>query len=394
MRSHSTHFDQQAQKLGSSNTEHSGGVERTLCCPTSPMPKKVYFEPIQQQNIFDLLPIDLFRQILQYLTLIDFGIFDQSLLNHETRSHYLTSLTGLDIHGLINIYMTKELENWFLNRNFNLQILCYNNYFSFLLIEKFQQSLCHLELYFTEIQDSHLQMIGSSSSLSSASASSSSASSSYSSSYPKLTSIVFVACHSITSNGLKIFFQQNLQLEKFHLSFSDPSSLNNHQNNTSTNNNSNFDDTIRHLVTYCHHLTHLDLSNNQWFNDNHLNFLTDESSFKLKSIRIHNTDTTEEAILRFLEKMENSLWGASLSGHNFEIDIIGLQRVACSSLFHHEPEVQLMGFRSFEFVLESYEETEPDELFERIATWTDVIHRFIEYLSSPVSQVHISPLAL
>jgi hypothetical protein len=70
------------------------------------------------ENVFDFLPIELFRHILQYLALNDFGRLDASLLNHQTRSRYHSVTDGIDISGLLDVYINYKHEEWFLSRNF------------------------------------------------------------------------------------------------------------------------------------------------------------------------------------------------------------------------------------------------------------------------------------
>jgi hypothetical protein len=314
-------------------------------------PKKIKQAHIETknsvENVFDFLPIELFRHILQYLALNDFGRLDASLLNHQTRSRYHSVTDGIDISGLLDVYINYKHEEWFLSRNFEpKELKLEHSSFSKKLLNKFRNSLCHLVLWNTDVKAPDCKKLGC---------------------FPKLVSLSLPASYCLSTEGLENWLIVNPQLEKIDIS-----------------NNYQLTDSIPMILSHCSHLTHLKVGNG-WFNDECLDLLT-ESGLQIKSINLFRAETTRPAILRFLDKMKGSLRGIILDRVDLKMELLGLESVARPSLFHHDPEVQLLGLESFSFAcgpLGSRRETET-ELFSAICSWTDVIHRFIEFLSVPV----------
>jgi hypothetical protein len=298
-----------------------------------PAQKKVNVLSTANGNVFDFLPIELFRHLLQYFTLEDIGQLDTSLLNHHTRARYFFAIDGMDI-SLLDINISIQLQDWFLLRNFGLTELRFeHNTFSYNLLNHFRNSLSHLGLHDIILQDSDYIIMG------------------Y---FPKLISIQFSCLSTLT--GIEYFLLHHKHQH--------------HLKKINIMNNLQLTNSIPMIVSHCPHLTHLNVSSNEWFDDTSLDHLTD-SSIQIISINLVHTKITRQGLMRFLDKMKFSLHGLFLSPHHHEMTRLGLHHIACSSLLSHDPDTQLLGLESFSFALNSLNfNNQKINLSQTVASWS------------------------
>jgi hypothetical protein len=76
-------------------------------------------ESMQQRDLFTFLPLDLLRTILNYLTMKEIGIFDNAILNDQSRSIFFQALHGFAL-GLRNKLNNPSEIKWLLSRRVSL----------------------------------------------------------------------------------------------------------------------------------------------------------------------------------------------------------------------------------------------------------------------------------
>jgi hypothetical protein len=110
--------------------------------------------------LLTLLPPDLLRVILSFLSLEDICMFDSSLLNHEPRSLYLSAAHGHQI-AYANRYKRRDCLPWILNRGMLAHDLRITKEFEWFreLASKSMNTLRTLNIYSSDISDAELERI-------------------------------------------------------------------------------------------------------------------------------------------------------------------------------------------------------------------------------------------
>jgi hypothetical protein len=81
---------------------------------------------LQTSCLFEILPDDLFRLCLQFLSFNDIGIFDNSITNHALRASYLSTIKGFMIEDLLEEDFTKPVITWLCSRGFVSRLIWLN----------------------------------------------------------------------------------------------------------------------------------------------------------------------------------------------------------------------------------------------------------------------------
>jgi hypothetical protein len=72
---------------------------------------------VLSNQMFTAFPIDVFRLVLQYLTMEELCTFDSTLLNHDCRSHFLQAVNRLDLFDINQGRTQWLMMPWLLTRN-------------------------------------------------------------------------------------------------------------------------------------------------------------------------------------------------------------------------------------------------------------------------------------
>jgi hypothetical protein len=73
-----------------------------------------------QCDLFSFFPLDIIRMILHHLTLKEIGIFDNAVLNHESRPYFLESLHGFPLDQAKKTLNSPLEIKWLLSRHVSL----------------------------------------------------------------------------------------------------------------------------------------------------------------------------------------------------------------------------------------------------------------------------------
>jgi hypothetical protein len=248
--------------------------------------------------IFEILPDDLFRYCLQYLSLDEIGRLDNSMVNHATRSCYLSSLKGFERDELpIPHFDHTSAVSWLCSRGVRMKRIS--------LIELNPESLelisnCRFILQDLTFQSSRWNMNSLWDQIPHC---------------PHLHRLNFNSCASLTEEGLVSILTQNSHLKILELA-----------NLTFLNS-----DFISSLTETVSGLNHLSLQRNEQLTDDILPSLLQLKN--LKSINLQRTDINDGTILglmnafpqiRFIAFSYHNMSSATVISYLREMGVRGL----------------------------------------------------------------------
>lgn len=223
--------------------------------------------------IYDL-PIELFRYILQYLTIPELGKIEGAILNHNLRSHYLRSIHGMEIEYAD--ISTNEIIKFIQQRGIQLQKieithLCADK---LPLIAQINTKLKYLSLFCNTKQLGDLGLC------------------------PLLRQLsISYAC--IDIKQLLKFLRTNSQLSSVHIDTQSiiPPQL------------------LLNSFQYCTNLQHLDLSSCRWIDDSFIQLFIANPVLQLKSIFLQYTSIRSDEIIQSLLRAYPQLQGITCPKH-------------------------------------------------------------------------------
>jgi hypothetical protein len=290
------------------------------------------------------LPLDLYRELLQYLTLWEIGDLDLALLNHQFREIYWASLSGTVIPEIPK-YSTRGIIPWLTQRNIltrHCKIMMSLGPISCQFIIQSKPVLNTLNIYQSNVNGNDLRNIGS---------------------CPNLKCLSLFFSKSLTSRGLEHFLRINPQLERVSISSNDQLS----------------NALLKVIIEVCSHLHHLNISRCSWVTDASLD-LIERSNLKLRSLDIHMCHVSTEKVEELMERC-HSLRYLQVGRADEGLQILILRKIAFSALEDPDPEVQLLGLQALQ---------EASERIELISYEPDILRRIIRFLSPLYDHVSLT----
>jgi hypothetical protein len=292
------------------------------------------------------LPLDMLRYILQYLNWREIGFFDNSLLNHGVRAHYLKATEKMPI-SFPTLQYNKWRDNqltWLIQRGFSLKELttCLEP-LGRALLSNSRETLIDLTLVQTNI-DAEIEKL--------------------TENLPNLICLR-LSGSGVTNRGLRDFLAKSPKLKSLSLGTDLLSP-----------------DAIQILESCCPNLTKLDVSWSAWFGNEALRQLS-KSNLKLKSLNITGSKVTD-SLSPLIEKMPSL---RRLQQSNFSrLDDwrCALQCVALPGILSDDPETQLMGLSHFSEFLEFQYDLQRVDI---VCSMSSALHRIIELLALETTEV-------
>jgi hypothetical protein len=245
----------------------------------------------------EVLPRELFHLVLDYLTLVDIGIFDSAILNKSLRPLYICSLTGLEIFSECMV-----LLDWYLKRNiFIPSIIFYglddaaNRYLSH--FRPFIKSISLREMVNPRLELGH---------------------------FASLTNFCVSGYHHLTDKDFEEILKLNPQLQEVSVSDTKLTPV-----------------SIAALAKYCPNLQSVDLSENVWVNDDSIDLLISSPERggcqQLRFIDCVDTSITEVGVKKILSSFPhlNSI-DYPIGTINFETAMKIVEQVTWPSLMSRD----------------------------------------------------------
>jgi hypothetical protein len=274
-----------------------------------------------ESHFFELLPQDLFRHFLTYLSFYEIGTFDNSMTNHVLRPLYLNSIKGMVLTEIKNGEGCQETEelyyDWMVSRDVYAKSL---NLFCFFgdeekIIDRCRPFLESFFIYSDEIDYNHLGHpppfhVGF---------------------LPKLDCIT-LGLQSVTDGDLETMLELNPQIKTLDLYCMYMLT----------------EKSLSTIAVHCPHLRQLRLERNKFVTDESINKLL-QGRLNLVSLDISCTSVAKhESIVKILSAFPNL---KHISG-NFSIQPIKtsmmmLKEINLPSLMANDREIQLLSAKTF-----------------------------------------------
>jgi hypothetical protein len=312
---------------------HTSNPAQCRHCPES----EVILAAIAIMSILEILPSEIFRMILQFLSPHrELVLLDTAMVNHRLRSFYLATIEGMTINDGVRISSEKSwyqedfrAMNWLLNRKIlPTQIsLSHCNPFSFpLLVDRSRIVLQHLRIHQTpQMDDSLFLSLGH---------------------FPSLTSLNISSIYEDQISSFIHFLSLNPQLEELIL----PDLTSGRDVDHSSR------ELVRGISQTCINLTSL-TALAPWFEDDHVALLSQGRLSKLEELDIY-----DEAIVQEHDSIVNILNAFPLL-KTFDINTAAYQLSPTTKVYYlneyalprlrsGEPELQRLGLELFDEILE------------------------------------------
>lgn len=268
--------------------------------------------------LFLFLPTDLYRYVLQYLSIREIIALDSSLINHEMRLHYLTTIHGLDLTKLLYRHLfsltkiqTSQIYSWFLLRKVLVRTITL--YFHFWdIIEPF----VYLNMYSCHVEELILYTFDSAYA----------SSESLLQQFPSLKAFEFHG--RLSRDFLSKFIDLNPQVERLFWCYDELSV-----------------DCLQHLCGTWRNLRHCDFSNNNNFTEEHLAVFTD-CDLPLQTFSIYGTKVkSDQSVINFIDS-KPSLYKITHSISSRKIYYYILKKVIARSLMSDDVEKQIAAIQA------------------------------------------------
>jgi hypothetical protein len=335
----------------------SYSTNQTFFCK---MRAKFLFAPARdviEMSLLTLLPPDLLRVLLSFLTLQDIFIFDSALLNHELRSLYLSATHGHQI-AYANKYSMRRGLHWVLNRGMLAHDLLITKEFEWFreFASKSMNTLRTLSIYSSDISDSELERMI----------------------CPNLVSLTCSGCPEITSQGFQTFFSHCRNLRSLCLSeTSSPSSA-----------------VIAIIIAHCPNLRQIRVSDDEWWTDASLDLLA-RSSLRLESLDLRHSLVSLEPISLLIKKMPSLLELKTSRQTPVEVTLMIMREIDLKCLLSSDTGVQLKGLRWLTYQLSHYALVNYQlisELLHGLSQIDAALCRFVDFLSHENREVRLFSL--
>jgi hypothetical protein len=257
------------------------------------------------------LPIELLRIIFTYLEYRELGAFDNSMINHELRSHYLSATHGWGI-DLTSRSRHQNCFTWAVNRGMIAKSLLIRTQMDRQLqelLDRSRNSLKVLIIHNPDLTDAEFQQLD----------------------CPNLLELTLDGATEVTDHGFQKFLSRSLHLQT--LSISDVLSFSSA--------------VIPIIITHCPNLLHLNVSNNEWFDNHEINQLA-ESSLKLQSINLcfNLISTSSRSVAQLIQKMPSLLDIQTSRRTPLDINLMIIREINLKCILDSNPRIQLIGLRS------------------------------------------------
>jgi hypothetical protein len=293
--------------------------------------------------LLTLLPIDLYRELLKYLDIIDLMKLDLALLNRHMREVYLSALSGTVYPHLVG----NDLLSWLFHRNIYSKHIQLHFPFCSDIIAHSKPALEILDFFNVDI--SNLEVIGA---------------------CPKLKDLYLYLLDddNLSCDSLKAFLQKNPQLERLSMMRAPKFS----------------NEILRVLLEACPHLQHLQLPSCSWVRDETLDLISMKSPVTLSSLALDSFELSPEKIREFIVGSPlPSLRYLSLPYRSPELELLVFQKIALPAMRQEiDQNAQLLGLRSLQQILGTAMETDA----------TLVIKLLLQFLQKDYDQVRLLSL--
>jgi hypothetical protein len=273
----------------------------------------------------EIVPAEIFRTILQFLSLEELLPLDNAILNHRLRSFYLGAIEGMTT-GHVSFDDEDLLKSvWCLNRKIlptRLNFFDFNHFSYPMIIDRSRRALRSLSLSQTGRRrgdptiDSIFLFLGH---------------------FPSLTELDVSSIRLKTSSNFARFLSLNPQLKELSLP---------RLKNPST-------EFIRDLSQACPNLTELDVSQ-RWFGDDFVTLLTQGRLSKLEKLDIEETSVREHDSIVNLLKAFPLLKSLRIPSFHLSMTtkVYFLNEYALPRLKSEDPQLQKFGIAGFQQVVE------------------------------------------
>jgi hypothetical protein len=267
-----------------------------------------------------LLPIDLLRFILKFLTLNELGLFDRVIVSHSPRSQFLEALRGHEILLLEKISCNARILHWLTTRHISVSTIVISEYISSSCLPLILQNKLSLQnIKFLETCDGVDQEVLCALSQ-----------------CAHLDSLSFSLCHQINDESVQLLLepQGDPKARKMKslksLEFVNCSSLTNQ--------------TALHIALFCASLQHLNLSGFVHLSDLEIEAIV-QGCPQLASLDLSRTAITEVSVRRILDSYPqlHTLILSNCVGVSNALKVTALRMISLPQIYSTVPELQLLG---------------------------------------------------
>jgi hypothetical protein len=272
------------------------------------------------------LPKDIYRILLEYLTVKDLVAFENANTSFDTRSLFLSALDGLTL-SFLSEPLTKKAMQWILLRNISMKVIIFGDFGheGVELVSKCRSTIQSLSFprHFSHEQFLEIGYC------------------------PSLRSLSLASCPNPKSHqSLQDILRISTQLQRL-----DPSA-----------NGTLSVQTIPLIAEYCPNLTHLFLRNNSWVTDESIPLLI-ASCPNLKALDLRWTNVTQSETIRLVIDSLPRLCYLAYSPLGTVISEVNLRKIALPAIFGDDVEAQELGVMCLVdlFLSETYGQSSPED---------------------------------